>query len=218
MKAKVKKLIRKSNKRVAFKSILYTLLVSGAISITALNVVFSRLTHMTDMYIEYQKESTNKEIAYVQALDSVSMAYDWLYSNLDNLHELNWDNVDFWLNYYDVFNVSSVKSQIFVETGNLKSNICLNSHNLVGMHYPVNRETMAKKWVRGDGGAKVSKYDFWWKSLKDYAIWQEHFGYDFEVTSMEYFTTLEDHGYAESSRYKRTLSYVHDNIITKGNI
>lgn len=162
-------------------------------------------------YAYHIKESEKIQIESKIIIDSLDKKYDDLYSSLDKLYELNWDNVDFWLDYYDIKNKEVVTSQIAVESGNLTSNFCVNYGNLVGMHYPYIRKTCASGSIKGDG-SRIATYDYWWQSIQDYGYWQEYFDYDEDYETDVYLSMLDNHGntgYATASNYAKTVKNTH---------
>ena len=116
---------------------------------------------------------------------------------------LNWDNIEYWLGYYNVRNVEAVKTQIWLETGNLKSKICLENHNLFGMKQAFVRKNTAKGTKRNH-----AYYYHYTESIEDYALWQRYFGLDTVVKSKQYFKMLVSRNYAEASNYEQVLNVV----------
>lgn len=111
---------------------------------------------------------------------------------------LNWENVDYWLEYFNVLHPEIVRAQIMLETGNLTSKNCVENMNLFGMGFPVNRETTATYKRNGYAG-----YPNFIESIKCYAIWQQH-----NYNGGDYFNFLQNIGYAEDSTYIHKLKQI----------
>jgi len=94
--------------------------------------------------------------------------------------------------------------QIFLETGNLKSDICINNNNLFGMRYPRVRQTTAIG-IRKEH----AHYRNFVESIRDYALWQDNM-YD---GSSDYYAFLDNVGYAECEAYINKLKYIERNVV-----
>lgn len=118
------------------------------------------------------------------------------------LYQLNWQNINYWLDKFEVKHKEIAKQQIFLETGNLQSDICLTNNNLFGMRHPKIRPTTSI-------GANKShaKYNNFVESIKDYALWQQAM-YD---DSQDYYSFLTRVGYAECETYISKLKYIKHN-------
>lgn len=81
-------------------------------------------------------------------------------------HNLNWNNVLFFLNEFEIKDFDFVIKQIQIESG-LKSNLVQINNNLCGMRYPKSRPTVASKELNG-----FAYYDHWILCLYDYKLWQ----------------------------------------------
>lgn len=145
-----------------------------------------------------QIDSLTSEILRV---DSIMMSYDL---RLRHIHELNWDNIDFWLTFFDIRNPEIVKRQIYLETANLTSPICLNNKNLFGMKFPGGRETTAIGVNRGH-----AVYANYIASIFDYSIWQKR---KYKDVNEDYFNFLERVGYAEDKKYINILKSIPDSV------
>lgn len=195
-------------KQLTVKSLLYVVLFFAIIMGVGYLVMEHNKTQVEKEFAEYRMNAESKQRYLSHTVNSLDEKYTNLYKNLDNLYELNWKNVSFWAEYYGVENKDAAMSQIAIESGNLTSNICLNYGNLVGMHYPRIRPTSANGYIIADGGVRVATYDYWWKSIEDYSLWQEYFDYDEEIHIDEYLTLLDNHGksgYAEASNYIKAV-------------
>ena len=120
---------------------------------------------------------------------------DSLRSELDSLHSLTWDNIDYFLQVYNVRHPDIVKRQIELETANLTSVICLENKNLFGMKHPRVRLTTSLGTNRGH-----AYYNNYIESIKDYALWQQSM-----YSEGNYYTFLVNIGYAEASHYTQVL-------------
>ena len=155
----------------------------------------------------YEAQDANYRIQMLETeriIDSLEYEIRELKRYQDSVerYKLNWDNISYWLNAFDVKHVDIAKQQIFLETGNLSSDICENNNNLFGMRYPRVRHTTAI------GVRKAhAKYDNFVESIRDYAIWQNNM-YD---GSSDYHAFLERVGYAECVSYINKLKYIERN-------
>ena len=89
-----------------------------------------------------------------------------------------------------------VFAQALLESGDLRSSLCVKSNNLFGMKMPTKRETVAKP-----GKKDYAKYDHWVQSVRDYKLLQEYLFRKREYTRSEYVEML-------SRRYSETGDYV----------
>lgn len=164
-------------------------------------------------YINIDKIADKEhKIQYNQALDSlrhevdrkdsIMLSYD---RRLSQIHQLNWDNIDFWLTFFSIDYPDIVKRQIYLETGNLQSKMCLENHNLFGMKYPgKGRITTALGTRNGH-----SYYNNYIASIYDYALWQ-HAKKRYE--NEDYYQFLERVGYAEDKKYIQLLKSIPDSV------
>jgi len=193
-------------KRLTVKIFLYVFLSLILLGTVGYFIMDWNTSKIEKEFADYKTKTGKDKEFYVYVVDSLDKKYEMLYNNLDNLYDMNWESIDFWIDYYDVKNKEIAISQIKIETGNLKSNICVNYGNLVGMHFPRIRKTTASGWVVADNNSKVAVYKYWWKSIEDYKLWQEYFGYDEEVHNDEYLTLLDNHG---TNGYATAKNYIH---------
>jgi hypothetical protein len=89
-----------------------------------------------------------------------------------------------------------VFAQALLESGDLRSSLCVKSNNLFGMKMPTERKTVAKH-----GKNDYAKYDHWVQSVRDYKLLQEYLFRKREYTRSEYVEML-------SRRYSETRDYV----------
>lgn len=101
-----------------------------------------------------------------------------------------------------------VLAQAEVESGNFKSNIFLENHNLFGMKEARIRPNLAVGTNRGH-----AYYTNWKESVMDYALWQCRYG---TVRTEEEYFELLGKMYAEAPRYVQTLQATirQNNLIT----
>lgn len=111
--------------------------------------------------------------------------------------------------YERIQNPEIVLLQAYLETGFFTSDIFLNGHNCFGMKYPKFRATVAIGEYQGH-----AKYNSWWDSVIDYAIWQKWYlskGYKIETFDSDaYLVFLNCIRYAEDPHYIRKLVYLKD--------
>ena len=138
-------------------------------------------------------------------LDSMQRVIDKQQQEIDSLkqRELTWDNIRYWMDFYGVEHPDIAMGQIFLETGNLSSNICKNNQNLFGMRHPRVRETVSLGSVRGH-----AYYHDWIDSIKDYSLWQQNM-YNGQG---DYYSFLSSVGYAECKSYISKLQYIERNV------
>lgn len=123
------------------------------------------------------------------------------------LYKFNWQNICYWVDYYEIKNPSVVKAQILLETNFLTSEVCLYNHNLFGM-----REPYFKKGRKTIGSYKQhAVYNNYIESIEDYKIWQERM-YKFNEN---YYTFLYRIGYATDKKYIFKLKKIEEGIILK---
>lgn len=91
-----------------------------------------------------------------------------------------------------------VTKQCFYETGHLKSHISKINHNMFGMKKAKVRRTTAKG-TRYDHAYFIS----WKQSILDYKIWQMRYFH-----GGDYYTFLNNIGYATSKKYVETLKQI----------
>ena len=123
---------------------------------------------------------------------------DSLQLELDKLHTLSWENVEYWIDTLGVDHPEIVKQQVMLETGALTSTICHENNNLFGMKEPRVRETTALGTKRGH-----AYYGNYIDSIKDYKLWQEY-SYD----GGNYYSFLSNVGYAEATHYISALKNI----------
>jgi flagellum-specific peptidoglycan hydrolase FlgJ len=87
---------------------------------------------------------------------------------VDPIHYVSLNDVEVLLKEFKVKHYKIVLAQIRLETGNLSSFICKNNKNLMGMKYPIHRETTA---IGGNYGYAV--YKTYRDCVKDYLLWQQ---------------------------------------------
>jgi len=123
---------------------------------------------------------------------------DSLKFELIDLHELSFENIEYWIDTLGIEHKDVVMSQIRLETGDLTSDICTENHNLFGMKEPRVRETTALGTKRGH-----AYYGNYIDSIKDYKLWQDNM-----YGGGDYYAFLSNVGYAEATHYVRTLKSI----------
>jgi hypothetical protein len=131
------------------------------------------------------------QVIYIQRVEPVK-----------DLQILSWSNIDFYISKFDIKEPKIVKIQIRHETGNLKSKLCLQQNNLLGMRFAPHRETTAI----GEGNHHA-RYQSWQKSLEDYKIWQSKYYHE-----GDYYQFLENIGYATDPWYIHKLRKIEKQI------
>lgn len=96
---------------------------------------------------------------------------------------------------YYLLPTSLLYAQAKHETGNFKSRIYLQNHNLFGMKLPRIRKTTALKSRYGHAVYKNN-----WTSIYDYFLRQNNFNIDFKNTQ-QYVKDTTNSGYAEDKKY-----------------
>jgi hypothetical protein len=130
---------------------------------------------------------------------SICKAPEWktlyLLRTVEESKTLNWSNIDWWMDYYQIKAIPYVKAQIWLETGNLTSRFCKEHNNLFGMKLAHKRPTTAIGQRN-----KMAYYADWIESIEDYKIWQDQY-----YNGGDYLSFLQSHGYAEDIWYKWKL-------------
>lgn len=108
---------------------------------------------------------------------------------------LTWDNVEFWLNYFQVKEIQIVKKQIKLETNNLTSGLCIDNNNLFAFKMAEHRETTAIGSNRG-----YAFYPSFIASIKDYAQFQKKY-----YKGGDYYEFLIRSNYASDTLYVSKL-------------
>lgn len=126
-----------------------------------------------------------------------------IYDNLDEIYKFTWQNIDFWLDYYQVKFQRVAKAQIILETNSLKSKICLNNNNLFGMKMAKYRPTTAKG-IR----YKHAYYDNFIESIRDYKLYQDYFDVENCPDEYSYLKMLEKNRYAKALHYVSALRII----------
>lgn len=164
-----------------------------------INAIFMSMMIITGILVTWsvihedkQKDAEIDALKY--RIECEEYRADTLQMKLDSLHVLNWENIDYWLEYFDIKHRDIVKKQIILETGGLTSYLCREQHNLFGMRHPNVRETTSLGSAYGH-----AYYKNYIDSIKDYAIWQQY--YD----KGDYYAFLRDIGYAEAPNYVAML-------------
>jgi uncharacterized FlgJ-related protein len=117
-----------------------------------------------------------------------------------NLYKFNWENVCYWVDYYQIKHPDIVKGQILLETNFLTSEVCRYNHNLFGMKLPIN-----KKGRKGIGLYKShAVYNNYIESIEDYKIWQDRY-YKYND---DYYKFLKRIGYAKDDKYISKLKHI----------
>jgi len=134
----------------------------------------------------------------IEQRDSEVSKSDSLQSELDKLHDLSWENIDYWIDTLGIDHPEIVKQQIALETGMLTSTICKENSNLFGMKEPRVRETTALGTKRGH-----AYYESYVDSIKDYKLWQDNM-----YGGGDYYAFLRRVGYAEARHYIAALKNI----------
>lgn len=168
---------------------IFLLLIMFLIITIGKNSVDSR-NEIDDLSVQKQ-EIIEQRDAEVSKSDSLQV-------ELDKLHDLSWENVDYWIDTLGIDHPEIVKQQIAIETGMLTSTICKENSNLFGMKEPRVRETTALGTKRGH-----AYYENYIDSIKDYKLWQDNM-----YSGGDYYTFLADVGYAEATHYITALKSI----------
>ncbi len=156
----------------------------------------------------FESEYLSSEEAYHMLVSENRHLKDSLthiYDNLDEIYKFTWQNIDFWLDYYQVKFQRVVKAQIILETNSLKSKICLKNNNLFGMKMAKYRPTTAKG-IR----YKHAYYDNYIESIRDYKLYQDYFEVENCPDEYSYLKMLEKNRYAKALHYVSALRIIID--------
>jgi len=173
--------------------------INRTIIIIAISIILFSLgaiSGQNEIIIENYKE--NKELR--TELDNLKQKRDSLQVELDSLHVISWDNIEYFIDTLHIAHKDVVMRQIALETGSLSSAICQENHNLFGMKEPRIRETTALGTKRGH-----AYYKDYIDSIKDYKLWQDARRVNEET---DYYAFLAGVGYAEASNYINTLKNI----------
>jgi len=135
---------------------------------------------------------------FIEQRDENLSTIDSLQAELDSLHTLSWENIDYWIDTLGIDHPEIVKQQIALETGMLTSAICNENRNLFGMKEPRIRETTALGTKRGH-----AYYKNYIDSIKDYKLWQDNM-----YGGGDYYAFLNRIGYAEARHYIAALKTI----------
>jgi len=144
---------------------------------------------LSTVYVVGLNDKITQQQARIKQLDSL---YNDACRNIYEKTELNWSNVDFWLAYFNVQHPDIVKKQMYLETGNLTSEICRFNNNLYGMRLPKARQT-AVAYITMNGYPGYSTYI---ESIRCYSLWQEKY-----YKGGDYYSFLLRSGYATDTAY-----------------
>lgn len=161
--------------------------------------------------MQYNSETLHqKDVAYYKLetkieMDSLKHEIEIRDMEIDSIkrRELNWENIDYWMDEFGVKHKDIAMRQVYLETGNLTSVICVENNNLFGMKLPRVRKTTATGASRGH-----AQYNDFVMSILDYAIWQENM----YKGQKDYYAFLISVGYAECKTYIQRLKYIEKNI------
>jgi len=101
-------------------------------------------------------------------------------------------------NRIDSINAEYTIKQIYLESGHLKSFLCIENNNLTGMKHPRLRETTSLGPKNG-----YAHYQNWIESVKDLYLWKKKYNL-IGVNEKEILSTLE-RKYAEDPNYTKKL-------------
>jgi len=173
------------------------------VAFTLISLSAIRATRVSS-YLE--SEAHASEEAYHAAVNENNHLKDSLthiYENLDEIYKFTWQNIDFWLDYYQVRFKRVAKAQIILETNALKSKICLKNNNLFGMKMARYRPTTAK-----DVRYKHAYYENFIESIRDYKLYQDFFLVENCPDEYSYLKMLEKNRYATALHYVSTLRII----------
>jgi len=176
---------KRSDKR---KNVLWMFIASILIILIILDLDKSRqidsLNAQKDLLFEQTQKNQSK-------IDSLKL-------ELDTLHTLSWENIEYWIDTLGIDHPEIAMQQVILETGMLSSDICKENHNLFGMKEPRVRKTTALGTKRGH-----AYYENYIDSIKDYKLWQDEM-YD----GGNYYSFLSNVGYAEAKHYIASLKNI----------
>ena len=178
----------------------------AALALVAFTMISMSAIKATRVSSLLESEVRASEEAYRLAVDENRHLKDSLtsiYENLDEIYKFTWQNIDFWLDYYQVRFQRVAKAQIILETNSLKSKICLQNNNLFGMKMARYRPTTAQG-IR----YKHAYYDNFIESIRDYKLYQDHFDVENCPDEYSYLKMLEKNRYAKALHYVSALRII----------
>lgn len=105
-------------------------------------------------------------------------------------NELNIENIKYYLDFYKIKNKEIALKQIILETGNLKSNVCIKKNNLFGLY----------------NGKRYLNFAHWSESIKCYKKIEEK-----NNNNKNYYKFLKDYGYSTDKNYIKKLKKININ-------
>lgn len=165
---------------------------------------------MDGIFADYTKRKIMKHLWLVAIFIAITTSFPHNNNNIVREYEkpvtvkknrdaLTKENVFYWLKRYDVDYTSIAFRQTWLETGNYKSNICIENNNLFGMRLPRVRKTTAIGENRNH-----AVYTHWKESVKDYKLYQEY--YKNKIRKCKgYYDFLTKAGYSTTKSYVRIL-------------
>ena len=92
-----------------------------------------------------------------------------------------------------------VMSQIMIESAHLKSDLCIDNNNLLGMTVAHKRKTTA---LNEDGYAE---YSHWMESIVDYKLYQDYIMQHNNIDTKKKYISFLQKNYAKSKNYRSHL-------------
>jgi len=160
------------------------------------NILYNTKLLLNKNY-DLQRLSDNAELIYKKRWDSI----DYLYKSEnptaiikdDNRYDFNWENICFWMTYFDIKHPEVVRAQILLETDFLTSDVCKINRNLFGMKQAIRRDNLAV--ITNLGHAYYNSYI---ESIYDYKLWQQ---YTYKNPREDYYKFLLRSHYAQDQHY-----------------
>jgi hypothetical protein len=201
---------------ILFSGIIFFLTVAALIVVSVLlkkqietnSLLTQKVDSLAKVDYDQKRLIDNTELLIVKIINTKDSTINILNENIifnRNLYKFNWENVCFWVDYYNIKNPDIVKSQILLETDFLTSNICIYNHNLFGMKHPRAKGRKSLGTFRGH-----AVYNSYIESIEDYKIWQDRY---YKYDKLDYYTFLKKVGYAEDRRYINKLKMIEKTYI-----
>ena len=148
---------------------------------------------------DYKDSKERTEIIYDNIIDSIltscekidkEVTEDWL-----KTLELNHENLELAMEFYDIEHADIVMSQALIETGHFKSYNCTKRHNLFGLVNSRQKRTEANR-------NRYFVFNHWSESVKGYKDYVQYkFTDNKEKWDNDYYVFLQRLGYAEDPTY-----------------
>lgn len=143
--------------------------------------------------VVYKKSEVQPQI------DSLQIKLNNANGNIYNRTVLNWENIDYWLEYFKVQYPDIIKAQIVQECGwNLDSKKAIQNNNILGLTKATQRLTTATYIEDGHAG-----YPNFISCIKDFSIYQQKY-----YNGNDYYEFIQKSNYSQDSTYIKKIKII----------